>query len=352
MSSKKITILGAGAWGTAIASILAHNGYEPLLWCYESVVCDQVNREQCNATYFPGFKLSQTVKATTDLSKAFAHSSWIFEAVPVKCLRSVLKQANEHNTPQHRWVLLSKGIEQETLALPSQILQQELGQNIPFAVLAGPNFADELAQHVVTATTVASQDQALLAQICALLKNDFFKPYLSADPIGVQVGGAIKNVLALLTGIAQTAGYKDNTTAFLLTRGLHEIGIIAQHYGGQHETVYGLSGLGDMILSSLGGLSKNLKAGRLVGQGLTIDQLGEHFPTLPEGINTVQSVHQLATKHNLDLPVCINTYHCAFQGLTFQEFLQRLVMHDENEEYSGDGGASKQCCEKSNSAVM
>jgi glycerol-3-phosphate dehydrogenase (NAD(P)+) len=320
---KTVTILGAGAWGTSLATLFAHNGFNVVMWCYEESVAAEITTAHTNTTYFAGFKLLPTITATNDIAYALAQSDWIIEVIPVAFMRSVLERVKHLVTPKQVWIIASKGIEQNTMKLPSQILDDIYGPTVNKVVLAGPNFAQELAACVPTATVLASSDEMIARKLGIMLAGDYFKPYVNSDVIGVQVGGAFKNVLALAVGIAKGLNMQENTIAYLLTRGLHEMGVITNFYKGKHETVYGLSGLGDMILTCTGTLSKNLNVGRLLGQGTTLEQIKAAGGTLPEGLNTVQSVHQLMQRHNLDLPLCRNTYEFIF-GQRSQPFLKDL----------------------------
>ncbi len=305
---QKIAVLGAGNWGTAIASLLAENGHQISLWCHENEVAHDINRNHRNTAYCSEFLLSTSITATTSLKEAVQDATWIFEAVPVKFLRTIVQQAKHHAATDATWVVLSKGIEVDTLMFPTQIITDVLGDEIKTVVFGGPTFAKELMQKQLSAASIASIHAHECTSLAALLNNDYFTAFVSSDPMGVQIGGAVKNVIALRIGIATGSGYKNNTTAYLLTKALEEMATLVQSLGGQSQTVYGLSGLGDMILTCTGSLSKNLKAGRLIAQGYTMAELTREFGTLPEGINTVQSIHQLINRLNLDLPLCKATY--------------------------------------------
>lgn len=313
----KITILGAGAWGTAFATLLAHNGHRVTLWCYEQDVADAINQDHENKKYLPDIKLPENISATSSMHEALHNAALIFEAVPVMYMRQIFQQAKNHVLPSARWVLLSKGIEQHTLMLPAQILDDVFGIAVTKAVIGGPNFAKDLSRKALTATTIASADSALVSQLETLLANNYFITKRSSDLIAVHVGGAIKNVLALATGIARGAGYKENTIAYLLTEGLAEIATLAQHLGGKRETIYGLCGLGDMIVTCTGTLSKNLHVGTLLGEGKSLEQIKGLVPVMPEGINTTASLHELMKREGLHLPICKKTYDYIFQGIPF-----------------------------------
>ncbi len=322
---KRVAVIGEGAWGTAVATLLAHNGYEVIVWCYHEQVVSQINDDHCNKKFLSDIELSTSIRATTDMKEALCDVQWVFEAIPVKFLRSVLQQAKECFTPEQVWVVLSKGIEQETLLFPTQIIDEVLGATTKKTVFAGPSFAQDVAKQQITAVAVAAPDCDLGIALQKMLANDFFRPYITTDMIGVQVGAALKNVITLGIGMLDGAGYTDNAKAFLLTRGLHEMVQFSQAVGGTQETVYGLSGVGDLVLTSMGKLSRNLEVGKRLGKGQSLDEILKETGSLPEGINTVQSVDQLIKKNNLDLPICRGIYNVIFTELTIATMLQTLM---------------------------
>lgn len=323
--NKKIVIIGAGAWGTAIALLLADNGYHVTLWAYEPEVARDIEKFHTNKKYFPDVVLPERISATDNLVQALEHAEWIFEATPVKYLRNVLTQVKDQvpSAAFARWVLLSKGIEQHTNLLPSQILE-EIFPKSAYAVVGGPNFAVEVAARAFTATTIASKHEALAHDVATLLANTYFKTFTSSDSIGVQIGGAVKNVIALAVGMAEGAGYGHNARAYLITQGIAEIKMLAEFFGGKHETILGPAGLGDLILTCTGDLSKNLRLGKKIGMGMTIEHLMAEYTILPEGMNTVQSLHEMISNQHLVLPLCRGTYDCIFQGESFKKMLQDL----------------------------
>ncbi len=322
MSSKPtITILGAGAWGSAIAHLLDTNGHKINLWCHEPEVVHEITSSKTNSRYLPGVTFSDNVYATNDLEQAVKSSEIILESIPVTFLRTITERTKPFVSDKASWVILSKGIEQETLLLPSQIIEDVFEKTVPHVILGGPNFAKELADKQFTASFIAGKDTALVREISNIIKNTYFKPVASDDPLGTQIAGALKNVLALIIGIAYGSGHKENTVAYLFTQGLKEIAMLTQHLGGKKETAYDLPGLGDMVLTCTGTLSKNLKAGRLLAQNRSLEDLKLNFQALPEGINTIQSVYQLIQANNLDLPLCQAAYGFIFKNAPFSNFL-------------------------------
>jgi len=322
--NKIVTMLGGGAFGTSIATLLAENGFEVKLWCHEQEVVDCIKKDHENKNFLPGIKLNPSIKPTSDLQEAVKDSKWIFEAVPVKFLRNILNQIKDFVTDEQNFVVLSKGIEQDTFLLPSGVIKDLFKKNT-ISVMAGPNFAKEIAQKSYTGATVTSEDMQVAKELGEVLSNSYFQPYLSEDFIGVQVGGAIKNVITLAVGIAKGSGCSQNTIALLLTRGFAEIAHVSVCLGGKKETVYGLSGFGDLVLSATGSLGRNLEVGALLGQGKSLQEIEKEKRVLPEGINTVQSVYNLTEKHGWDLPICKGTYDFVFKGISFDVLLKKII---------------------------
>ncbi|MGB8366969.1 MAG: NAD(P)H-dependent glycerol-3-phosphate dehydrogenase [Candidatus Babeliales bacterium] len=322
---KKVTIIGEGAWGTAVATLLATNGYEVLLWCYDKQVAKTIAKKQINERYLPGIKLPDAIKPETDLKKVLVGIDWIFEAIPVLFLREVLEKASRWISADQRWVVLSKGIEQKTLLLPTQIIDDVFHKKIEKAVFAGPSFAQEVATKQITAVTVASTSCIVGKELQQLLVNDYFRPYSSLDIIGVQVGAALKNVVTLGIGLLDGAGYNDNAKAFFMTRGFHEMVQLACAMGGKAETLYGLSGFGDLVLTSMGRLSKNLKVGNRLGKGEKLTSVLEKTGYTPEGVNSVRSVCQLMEQYALDLTICRGIYKVIFEEESVQTMLNELI---------------------------
>lgn len=322
---KHVCVLGDGAWGTAFATLLAHNGHAVKLWCYEADNAQLIARTRINERYLPGQILSDRIAPTASLSDALQGCDWIFEAIPVQYLRSVIKQAAPHVSNEQIWVVLSKGIEKDTFLLPTQIIDDVCGKNHKKAVVAGPTFAADLASKQVSAASVAAADSDVAHELATILANDYFKPVLNTDLIGVQVGGAVKNVITLGVGMLEGAGYTDNTKTFLVTCGLQEMSEIAKTFGGKPETIYGLSGAGDLMLTALGKLSRNLAVGTRLGKGDALQSILNELGHVPEGINTVQTIHQLIEKKKLQLPICNAVYEIIFAGKKIDHLIAALM---------------------------
>ena len=317
-----ITILGAGAWGSAVAQLFSDNGHAVTLWSHEPDVVEAINSHHCNSKYLPDIQLPTTIIATTDLKEALESADLIAEATPVMYLRAVLQQVKAvagEAAAKKRWLILSKGIEQETFMLPTQILDDVFRCHVTSAVLSGPSFARDLVARQPTVVQLASRHEELAGFIRACLKNSYFATVYTQDVTGVQVGGAFKNVMALGVGMAQGFGYGENTKAFLVTQALSEISQLSYSLGGQESTVYSLAGLGDLVLTTTSTTSKNFKAGVLLGQGIKLAQLTDHLPVLPEGINTLKVAYALMHRLRIPLPLVNLVYHCVMEDADFKE---------------------------------
>lgn len=323
----KICILGEGAWGTSVATLLAHNKHSVTVWCHDQSVPAIVQRTGVNERYLPGISLdAQHITFTTDIKEAVCDAQWIFEAIPVKFLRSVVESAQRYVTQQQKWVILSKGIEKDRLLFPSQILSDVLGFTPAMVVLAGPSFARDLALQQPTAVDCAGNDQIVACELQKIIDTFYFKTAISTDFIGVQAAAALKNVITIGTGILDGAGYTDNTQAFLLTAGLGEMAVFIQFLGGHPETVYGLSGIGDLVLTSRGSLSRNLRVGKMLGAGKSLEKILHETGSIPEGINTLQSMHQRIKTDKIDLPVCSALYGVVFEDFSIQQMVMQLLI--------------------------
>lgn len=322
---KKIAILGEGAWGTAVATLLAHNGHSVKLWCYHSELVDEINSTRYNERYLPDIELNKNITAVASLEDALLDAEWICEAIPVQYLRSIVQQVKPYYQNDQCWVILSKGIEKGTLCLPSEIIADVLGDSVQQTVFAGPSFARDLALKTITAVTIAAPDCEHAKELQHLLANEYFRPYISTDMIGVQAGAAIKNVIAIGVGMLDGAGYTDNAKAFMLTRGLHEMAELAVKLGGRQETIYGLSGVGDLVLTAMGSLSRNLEVGKKLAHGQSLEDILKETGYIPEGINTVASMHALMKKYDAQLSICSGIYEVIFEGKSLQEMLKELM---------------------------
>ncbi len=307
---QKITVLGDGAWGTAIAHTLATAENHVTLWCYDATVAQDIARSRENKKYLPDIKIHSNVIPTTSLEQALdAHI--IFVAIPVAFLRSILMRCIPYTTQQQSWIFLSKGIEKNTLAVSSTIAQETVNPTI-WAVLAGPSYASDLAQNQVTGFTYAAKSSDFLHTITELFPSFCTFEY-SNDTQGIQLYGALKNILALGMGIIEGAGYTDNTKALFFTRVFNEITFLVEASGGDKNSYARFAGIGDALLTGYGALSKNKKLGLLLGSGKNMFEALKEFSTPPESVNTIQSAQQLIMQKQIAAPV-LHMLYCYVHG--------------------------------------
>lgn len=327
----KTSIIGGGAFGTAFATLLAENQHDVKLWCLEEDVSTSIKRDRVNSRYLPDVKLSSLIQPYTDIKTVLEDTQYVFIAVPVKHLRATLETMKPIGP--RKLVLLCKGIEQGTnkfgtnkfgtnkftYEIANEVLSAGLsGADLSVSVISGPNFAKELATGCYTASVVAGPDNTELSK---LLDNSYFKLYSSSDVIGVSIAGAVKNVIALLMGLL--SGYPENTKAYLLTMSLSEIVKLVNHFGGDGNTVYGLAGLGDLFLSCASGKGRNYKAGCLISEGKSAEEL-EALGMTFEGLNTVKSLYDIINHSRLDLPICKSVYEIIYDDKKVEDLLKTM----------------------------
>lgn len=320
-----VAVLGEGAWGTVLAQVLAQNGHPVRLWCYHPDVADHIKKNRRNETYLPGIKLSPLIHPSADMHEVVQGVSRIFEAIPTQFLRSVVEQARPYCHQDQVWVILSKGIEESSLLLPTQIIQQVCSFQVPVVVLSGPSFARDLAREQLTAVVIAADDRVRAQQVCTLVATDYLKPYVSSDVVGVQACAAFKNIIALGVGLVAGAGYGENTRAYMMTRGLQEMALFVRSFGGCPQTVFGLAGVGDTVLTSMGSMSRNVQAGGYIARGMTIDELRQKMAVLPEGITTLGAAHSWMCQKKIKLPLSEKIFEVIHKKKTVPAMLEYLM---------------------------
>ena len=296
-----VGVIGGGAWGTALAQTAARAGLTPSLWAREADVVEQINAQHENALFLPGVALDPALRATGDLAD-LAGADLILAAVPAQHLRSMLQQFAQHCRTGTPIVLCAKGIEQGSLKLMSQVLAETVPQAAP-AVLSGPSFAAEVAQGLPTAITLACPDAALAQRLAEAIATPTFRPYVSADMIGAEAGGAIKNVLAIACGVVEGRGLGRSAHAALITRGFAELTRLAVALGGQAETVAGLCGLGDLVLTCSSAQSRNMSVGLALGRGQTLGEALAGKLSVAEGVASAPAVRALSAKLGVETPI-------------------------------------------------
>ena len=320
--SNKVFIIGAGAWGTALGVVAQQAGSEVLLWSRSMENVETINTQH-RIKQLPDVVLHASIRATSDLSRVKDYKIIIL-AVPSQSLRQTLVAMKPFVAPDKVLVIACKGIERGTGLLMTEVIEQVL-PHMPVAVISGPNFAPEIAKTLPTATTLACADRHHREAVVSALNYTNFRLYLSNDIIGVQIGGAVKNVLAIGCGIASAYGLGENAVASLVTRGLAELAQLGMKKGGAHETFYGLSGLGDVILTCMGTQSRNYKLGRAIGRGADVDDILESTKETVEGFYTALSVITLAQRLNVSMPVCETIHKVLYEDLSVDRAVHFLL---------------------------
>ena len=322
-----ISVIGAGSWGTALATLLCEKHSAVRLWAYEKEVVDAIRLTQENKRFFPGIKLPSAVTATNSLQEALSGTDLVIFVVPSHAARSVLKEMVPHLKQPVPIISATKGIENDTLLLPTQIMREILPSKFhsKMGVLSGPTFARELAGRQPTAAVLATRNRLLSLPLQKQLTTSHFIVYLSTDLIGVQIGGALKNVIAIATGCSDGLGFGDNSRAALITRGLSEIIRLGVALGGKKETFAGLSGIGDLILTATSKQSRNYSVGYKIGLGIPLSTILQESPGVAEGIKTTLSVHHLSRKYGVDMPIIQQLYMILYKNKDPKEAVRELI---------------------------
>lgn len=311
-----IAVIGGGSWGTALARLLARKGHSVSLWVYEKEVVESIRLRHENAVYLPGVSLPKTLSATSSLKEALQNAKWVVFAVPSHVARDVLIQMSPFLSPETPIISATKGIERKGLKFISEVICEALRRKNTdrIAVLSGPSFAKEVVLEHPTAVVLAASDTRLAARIQNIFSTPFFRLFLSADLIGVQLGGALKNVIALAAGGSDGLGFGYNTKAVLITRGLSEMARLGLAMGADINTFYGLSGMGDLFLTCSGTLSRNRRVGEEIGKGVPLPQILKQMQMVAEGVHTTESAYALSQKYKVEMPIVREIYRILFEG--------------------------------------
>ena len=331
-ASHPIAVLGAGSWGTALAIHLSRAGHDVLLWGNEPEHMQQLAEQRSNQQFLPGVSFSEKLQVTADLEHALASPVWILIAIPSYAYRNFLHSNARlfDNDIGIAWA--SKGLEHGTGKLIHQVITEELPGHHKLAVMSGPTFAKEVAENLPTAITVASESDDFAEELSGFLHSGRFRVYRSSDMVGVELGGSIKNVLAIAAGAADGLGFGANTRAALITRGLAEMMRLGEAMGGHKETFMGLAGMGDLILTCTDNQSRNRRTGLLLAQGRTLEQVHEEIGQAIEGLNTAKEVFELAKKYDVDLPICEQVYRVIYEGCPINEAVHTLLSRVSSQE--------------------
>ena len=325
MASKaktKIGIIGAGAWGTALSNILAKN-QNVILWAKEKNVCDNINKNQENKRFLPKIKLSKKINCTTEINDV-CNCDILFLVIPVQHLSSVLDKLKNSINTKTIFVCCSKGLEMNSLKLPSQIVSSIFPKN-KIAIISGPNFANEIAKGLPAATVVASKNEEVSKKIANLIKSPTLRPYLSSDIIGSQIAGALKNIYAIASGIVVGKKYGENAVASIISRSFAEIATVAKSMDAKKSTLAGLSGMGDLFLTCSSKESRNFSLGIDLAKGKTLNEIIQKKFSIAEGAFTVRALKKLADKEKLDLPINEAVYRVLYRKKNIDSAIQELL---------------------------
>lgn len=334
----KIGVVGAGSWGTALANLLATKGYDVDLWVYEAPVRDEILKHRENRAFLPGVILSDRLTPWNDIADVVTGKDMVVTVVPSHLVRQVASKMNLHISPDTIVVSASKGIENKTYLTMTRVL----GAMLPkiragnFAVLSGPSFAFEVARNMPTVVTVASSDLGVAEIIQHVFATPYFRVYTNDDPIGVELGGSVKNVIAIAAGIIDGLGLGLNTRAALITRGQTEIRRLGLKMGANPRTFTGLAGIGDLILTCTGDLSRNHTVGKRIGQGEKLADILSGMTMVAEGIKTSESVYNFSRSLGVEMPISHEIYHVLYEDVSPQDALYRLMTRDLKQELDED----------------
>ncbi len=332
--TQPVGVIGAGAWGTALALLLADKGIDVTLWMYEKDLAEETARTRENRVYLPGFPIPPAVTITSSLKDAVRNRPFLVTVVPSHTVRSVSSQFAPVLDPGAIIINASKGIEIDTLKPVADVLKDTLPAQFHrrLCFLSGPSFAKEVARKMPTAVALASYDETIGRQAPQLMSAPYFRVYTNSDVIGVELGGSVKNVIAIAAGVLEGLGYGYNTMAALLTRGLAEMARLGVAIGAAPATFSGLAGMGDLVLTCTGGLSRNRSLGVHLGKGEKLDDIMRGASTVAEGVRTAKATRELARKHGVEMPVVEEVYRILYEGKDPKLALKDLMSRELKEE--------------------
>jgi len=334
VAEMNIGVVGAGSWGTALANLLAQKGYRIDLWVYEPEIRDSIEKERENPVFLPGIRLSENLVPSCDLKRVLEGKDLVLVVVPSHVMRAAAMRMAGCIAPNTIVVSASKGIENDTLMTMTQVLSETLGlSGDRLAVLSGPSFAKEVANHVPTLVTVASESMHTATIAQHVFATPSFRVYTHTDVIGVELGGSVKNVIAIAAGIIDGMALGLDTRAALITRGLAEIRRLGLKMGANPHTFAGLAGVGDLILTCTGDLSRNHTVGKKLGQGMKLAEILSEMKMVAEGIKTSRSVVALARKMDVEMPISTEVYNILYENVSPKDALFRLMTRDLKPEY-------------------
>ncbi|WP_338938214.1 NAD(P)H-dependent glycerol-3-phosphate dehydrogenase [Fusobacterium nucleatum] len=325
----KISVIGSGGWGIALTILLYKNGHDLTIWSFDKREAEELKTTRENKTKLPNILLPEDIKVTDNLKEAVDNKDVLILAVPSKAIRSVSKSLKDIIKDNQIIVNVAKGLEEDTLKTMTDIIEEELKEKKPqVAVLSGPSHAEEVGKGIPTTCVVSAHNKELTLYLQNIFMNPSFRVYTSPDMLGVEIGGALKNVIALAAGIADGLNYGDNTKAALITRGIKEISLLGVAMGGEQSTFYGLTGLGDLIVTCASMHSRNRRAGILLGQGKTLDEAIKEVNMVVEGVYSAKSALMAAKKYNVEIPIIEQVNAVLFENKNAAEAVNELMIRD------------------------
>lgn len=329
----EIAVIGAGSWGTALAIQLGRAGCRPTLWGREPEVIESLQRDRTNSVFLPDIPLPDSVAISADLDAVVQAHRDILICVPSHVFRQVLETIKPKLRPDARIVWATKGFELSTGKLPHEVAHETLGREVPLAVVSGPTFATEVGKGLPTAMTVAATHADFADDLAGMFSDENFRAYTSDDMVAVEVGGAIKNVLAIATGMSDGLGFGANARVALITRGLAELTRLGTALGGKAETFRGLSGMGDLVLTCTDNQSRNRRMGLGLAAGRSVDEMAAEIGQVVEGVKAAKAVHEVAARLGVEMPICEQIYKLLYEGITVEQAIQALSSREVKAEH-------------------
>jgi len=329
--TNEVTFLGGGSFGTALSVLLGKKGIKVKLWDRDPNIVQSININRENKKYLSNVKIPSNVKAYDNIKEAMDNSNFIVLSVPSHVVRNLSRQISHYISKEQIVICIAKGIEEDTQKILSKVIEEELPLN-PVVILSGPSHAEEVALDIPTAVVAASRYKKNAVKVQDLFMTSTFRVYTNTDLIGVEIGGAVKNIIAIASGICDGIGYGDNARAALMTRGMHEIVKIGTKLGGKKETFSGLTGMGDLIVTCTSMHSRNRRSGILIGQGITVDEAINKIGMVVEGIRACRAFYQLKEKLGVSMPITDVLYKVLFEGKDPKEAVYELMSRDKKDE--------------------
>ncbi len=327
----KVAFLGGGSFATALSHLLSKKGYKTVIWARNIDVVKDINTNKKNTKYLPNVTLEGDISATTDMCEALKDATYVIIAVSSHSIREVAKKASPYIKKDARVINVAKGIEEGSYKLLTEVIEEELPNN-PVAVLSGPSHAEEVGDEIPTTVVASAKNMTLAEEIQDLFMTSYFRVYTNDDLVGVEIGGAIKNIIAFAAGICDGIGYGDNAKAALMTRGMSEIIRAGEALGGNKETFFGLTGMGDLIVTCTSIHSRNRRAGILIGKGKSLEEATKEVGMVVEGVKACKAFYHLNEEKNISMPITNSLYEVLFHGKNPETAVMELMMRDRKRE--------------------